>query len=125
MSQTSVAPNLEEPLNIFSEFGLENVGGHLQVFAFLIITLSVEEPSRDTVSFGFIDKFSNGIALSFGEFSCSKFGVKSEDFADEESEASSNTFDLIEGEGDGSLAVDVGVEDTVNVFEVVLRVFDD
>lgn len=122
---TAVRSDLEESLNVLPQFGLQHVGCHLQVLAFSVVALPVEEPSRDSVSLGFVDEFSDGIALSFGEFSGSELGVESEDFADEESEASTDTLDLVKCEGDSSLSVNVGVEDTVNVLEVVLGVLDD
>ena len=125
MSNTTVGSDLEESFYVFSQFGFQDVGSHLEILAFLIVTLSVEEPSRDSMSFWFIDEFGNSIALSFSEFSCSEFGVKSEDLANEESEASADSLDLVKGEGDGSLSVDVGVKDTVNVLEGVLSVLDD
>lgn len=125
MSETTVGPDFEEPFDVFSEFGFEDVGGHLQVLAFFVVALSVEEPSGDTVSFGLVNELGDGVALRFSEFTGSKLGVDSEDFADEEAEASADTLDLIKGEGDSPLTVDVGVEDTVNVLEVVLCVFDD
>lgn len=125
VSNTPVGSDLEQSLDILSELGFEHVRSHLEVLAFLVVTLSVEEPSGDTVSFRLVDEFSDGVALGFGEFSGSKLGIDPQDFADEESEASSDSLDFVEGEGDSPFAVDVGVEDTVNVFEVVLRVFDD
>jgi len=123
--ETSVAPDLEESLDVFSELGFEDVGGDLQVLALLVVSLSVEEPSGDTVALGIGNKVSDGIALSLGELSCSELRVESENLADEESEPSADTLDLVEREGDGSLTVDVGVENTVNMLEGVLSVFDD
>jgi hypothetical protein len=63
--------------------------------------------------------------LSFSEFTSSEFRIESEDFADQESESSTNTLDFIKSKRNSSLSVDVGVEDTVNVLEGVLSVFDD
>ena len=123
--ETSVAPDLEESLDVFSELGFEDVGGDLQVLSLLVVSLSVEEPSGDTVALGIGNKVSDGIALSLGELSCSELRVESEDLADEESEPSADTLDLVEREGDGSLTVDVGVENTMNMLEGVLSVFDD
>jgi len=63
--------------------------------------------------------------LSFSEFTSSEPRVESENFADQESESSTNSLDFIKGKRDGSLTIDVGVEDTMNVLEGVLSVFDD
>jgi hypothetical protein len=57
--------------------------------------LSVEEPSRYSVTFWIIDDIGDGVALRFSEFSGSEFGIDSQDFADEKSESSSNTFDFL------------------------------
>jgi hypothetical protein len=77
------------------------------------------------VTFGVVDQIGNGVALSLSEFSGSQFWIESEDLADEESKPSSHTFNFVKCEGDGPLTVDVGVEDTMNVFECILSVFDD
>jgi hypothetical protein len=77
------------------------------------------------VSFGIVDDTGDGIALSFIEFSCSESWVESEYFTDEEAESSADSFDFIECEGNGSFSIDVGVEDTMDVFECVLCVLDD
>jgi len=63
--------------------------------------------------------------LSFLELTGSELRVKSKNFADEESESPANTLDFIESKRDSSFTINVGVEDTVNVLEVVLSVFDD
>lgn len=63
--------------------------------------------------------------MSFLEFPGSELGVEPENLADEESESSADPLDFIKCERDGSLAIDVGVEDTMDVLEVVLGVFDD
>ena len=124
MSETSVGSHLEQSFDIFSEFGLEDVRGHLKIFAFLVISLSVKEPTGNSVSFRFGNNFGDGISLLFSEFSGSKFGVDSEDFADVEAKTSSNSLDFIEGVRYSSLTIDVGVENTVNMLEVVFCVFD-
>jgi hypothetical protein len=125
VSETPVAPDLEEPLDILSEFGFKDVGCDLEVLALLVVPLSVEEPSGDTVAFGVSDEASDSIALRLSELTGSELGVKSEDLADEEAEASTNSLDLVKSEGDSALAIDVGVEDTMDVLEGVLSVFDD
>jgi hypothetical protein len=124
VSKPPVASDLEESLDIFSQFGLEDVGGHLKILAFLIISLSVEEPSGDTVALWVIDQVSDGVALALSELSGSEFWVNSQDLANKESKSSTDTLDLVKCEGNGSLTLDVGVEDTVNMLEGILSVFD-
>jgi len=55
VSKTTIASDLEQSFNILSEFGLKYVRSNLKVLSFLEISLSIEEPSRDTVSFWVID----------------------------------------------------------------------
>ena len=124
VSETSVRSHLEESFDIFSQLGFQDVGGHLEVFAFFVVALSVEEPTRNAMAFGFSNYLGNSVSLLFGKFSSSEVRVDSEDFADEVTETSSDSLDFVEGEGDSSFAVNVGVQDTVNMLEVVFCVFD-
>ena len=123
--ETSVASDFEESLDVLSQLGLQDVGGHLKVLSLLVIPLPVEEPSGHAVSFGVVDEIGDGVALSLSEFSGSKFGVESEDLADEETESPANSLNLVERKRYSPFTVDVGVEDTMNVLEGVLSVFDD
>ena len=125
VSETPVTSDLEKSLDIFSEFGFEDVGGNLQILSLLVIPLSVEEPPGNTVSLGIGNQTGNSIALCLSELTGSEFGVQSEDLADEEAETSSDSLDLVESEGDCALAIDVGVKDTMDMLESVLCVFDD
>jgi hypothetical protein len=97
----------------------------LEVLSFLVILLSVKEPFGDTVSFRVSDNVSNTVTLGFSQLTGSEPGVNSENFADKETESSSNTLDFIKCVGDGSFTVNVGIEDTMNVLEGVISVLDD
>jgi len=66
VSDTLVTSDLIKSFDVFSELGFEDVGSDLEVLAFLVIFLSVEEPSWDTVSFRIVDDVSDTIALGFG-----------------------------------------------------------
>jgi hypothetical protein len=123
--ETSVGSDFEKSFNVLSEFGLEDVGSHLEVLALPVISLPVEEPSGYSVPLGVVDDAGDGVALGLSELTSSELGVDSEDLADEESEPPSDSLDLVEGEGDCSLSVDVGVEDTVDVLKRIFGVFDD
>lgn len=125
MSETSVGLDLVQSFDVLSELSLEDVGSHLQVLSFFVISEPVEEPPRDSVSFGVVNDVSDGVALLLGELTCSEPGVNSEDLADQESESSAHTSDCLEGEGYGSFTIDVSVEDTVDMLEVILSVFND
>ena len=65
MSETSVGFDLVESFNILSELGLENVGCDLEILSFSVISDSVEEPSRNSMSFWVVDYAGNRIALLF------------------------------------------------------------
>jgi hypothetical protein len=77
------------------------------------------------VSFWIVNDVGNTVALLFGELSGSDSWVDSENLADEISESSSNTFNFVKSIGNDSLAVNVGVEDTMNMLEIILWVFND
>ena len=123
--ETAVGPHLEEPFNVFSELGFKDVGGHLQVLAFLVIADPVKEPPGHTLSFGVVDEVGDFVALLLVELTGSDPRVDPEDLADQEPKSPSHTLNLLECVGHGPLAVDVGVQDTVDVLEVGLGVLDD
>jgi hypothetical protein len=125
VSQTSVTSDFEESFDVLSEFGLEDVRSHLEILSLSVVSLSVEEPSGNTVTFGIVDDACNWIALGLSKLSSSEFRVDSEDLTDKESESSANSLNLVERKRYSPLTIDVGVEDTMNVLEGVLSVFDD
>ena len=125
VSDTFVASHFVQSFDIFSQLGLKDVGGDLKVLSFLVILLSVEEPSWDTVSFRVVDDIGNTVALSFSEFTGSESWVDSEDFADKESESSSDTLNFIKSVGNGSFTINVGIKNTVDMLEVSISVFND
>ena len=65
VSNTFVTSDFVESFDIFSQFGLENVRSYLKVLSLLIISLSVQKPSWDSMSFRVINNVGNTIALSF------------------------------------------------------------
>jgi hypothetical protein len=125
VSNTLVTSDFVQSFDVFSQFGLEDVRSDLEIFAFFVISLSVQEPSGDSVSFGIVNDVGNTVALSFSEFTGSDGWVDSQNFADEESKSSADTFDFVKSVGYGSFTIDVGVQNTMNMFEVVLSVFND
>ncbi len=125
VSDTFVTSDLIQSFNIFSELGFKNVRGNLKVLSFLVIFLSVQEPSWDTVSFRIVDDIGNTIALDFSQLSGSEPGVDSENFTNQETKSSSNTFNFIKSVWNGSFTINVGVKNTMNVLEVGICVFND
>ena len=77
------------------------------------------------MSFWLSDDFSNGVSLLLRKFTSSQLGVNPEELADIEGPTSADTLDSIKSIGDSPLSINVGVEDTMNVLEVVFWVFDD
>jgi hypothetical protein len=125
VSNTLVTSDFVESFDVLSELGFKDIGSYLQVLALFIILLSVKEPSGDTVSLGVSNDVSDTVTLCLGELSGSDLGVDSEDFADEESVPSADTLDLIKGIWDCSLAVDIGVQNTMDMLEGAISVLDD
>ena len=63
VSATFVTSDFEHSFDVFSEFGLQDVRGNLKILTFLIISISVQEPSWDSVTFWISDDAGNGITL--------------------------------------------------------------
>ena len=124
MSEAAVGAHLEEPLNVLSELGFEHVGGHLQVLALLVVADTVEEPPGHALAFGVVDEVGDLVALLLVELAGPDAGVDAEDLADEEAEPAPHALDLLQRVRHCPLAVDVGVQDTVDMLEVGFRVFD-
>ena len=125
VSDTFVTSDLVQSFDVFSQFGLKDVGGDLKIFTFFVISLSVQKPSGNSMSLRIVNDVGNTIALSFSEFTGSDCWIDSQNFADKESESSSDTFNFIKSIRNGSLAINIGVEDTMNMLEVVLGVLYD
>ena len=77
------------------------------------------------MSFWVIDNVSDTVTLGFSQLSGSESWVDSEDFTDKETESSSDTLNFIQCVWNGSLTIDVGVENTMNMLEVTISVFND
>jgi hypothetical protein len=125
VSDTLVASDFIQSFDVLSELGLEDVRSDLEVLSFLVVFLPVEEPSGDTVSLWVTDDVGDTVTLGFSHFTGSEFWVDSEDFADQEAKSPSDTLDFIEGVWNGSFTINVGVEDTMNMLEGAIGVFDD
>jgi hypothetical protein len=125
VSDTLVTSNFIKSFDVLSELGFEDVRSHLEVLSFLVIFLSVQKPSWHSVSFRIVDNVGNTVTLGFSHLSGSESWVDSEDFANKETESSSDTLNLIQCVWNGSLTIDVGVKNTMNMLEVTISVFDD
>ena len=125
VSQTSVGSHFEQPFDVFSQLGFQNIGRHLEVLPLFIVAEPVQEPAGHSLAFGVGDDVCYFIALLLVEFAGPDSRIDPEDFANEEAESAAYSLDFLEGVGRGPLAVDVGVEDTMDVLEVGVWVFDD
>jgi len=56
---------------ILSQFGIEVIGGDLVILAILEVSLSVEEPKGDAISFWSLNDFSDFVSFIVSEFTCS------------------------------------------------------
>lgn len=76
------------------------------------------------MSFGVVDNIGNTITIFFSEFSCSDAGVDPQNFADEESKPTSNSLDFLQCEWYSPFAINIGVEDTVDMLELSVCVLN-
>lgn len=67
VSATLVTSDFEHSFDVFSELGFEDIGGDLKVLSFLVISISVQEPSGDSVSFWVSDDVGDSVALLLTE----------------------------------------------------------
>ena len=123
--QTPVALDLVHPLDVLPQLGLQHVGGHLHVLALLVVPDPVQEPPGHSVPLGVVDDTGDGVALFLGELAGPDSGVDPEHFADQEPVPAAHASDFLECEGHCALAINVGIQDTMDVLECVVGVFDD
>lgn len=124
VSETPVSPDLLHPLEILSNFGLEDVGGGVHVITLLVVPLSVEEPLGNRVLFGLLDDLADqlpGLILNLPGPLCN---VDLGDLADHMGHSPADSPDGGQGVDDDSLSLNVGVLQSDNVLKV-LWVFED
>jgi len=119
VTKTTVGPDLLHPLNIITQLGIKVLREHLRILSSPEILLPVEEPHGDFELTGVLDNGNKFFDLVGGQFTRTFVDVNFCLFADEVSETASKTFDFCEAEDDISLALNVGVEDTQDVLELV------
>ena len=119
VTKTTVGTDLLHPLDVIAELGIEVLREHLGIFSRLEILLPVEEPKWDLELAGVLDdgdELFNFIGRQFpGALVDVDFGL----LTDEIGETTSETLDLCKAEDDVPLALNVGVEDTQDVLELV------
>ena len=119
VTETAVGADLLEALDVVAELGVEVLGEDLGVLAGLPVLLSVEEPEGDLELAGVLDDGNELLDLVGGELAGALVDVDLGLLADEVGEAAAEALDLGQGEDDVSLTLNVGVEDTQNVLELL------
>lgn len=119
VADTAVHVHLLHALKIFAELDVDVVGGEVLGLAGLDVALTVDEPGGDLVLEGIGDDVGDLLDFGGGEGAGAAVVVDAGLLADEEGEANTDTLDHAEGVGDLTLAVNVGVEETDDVGEVV------
>ena len=119
VSETSVLLGLSHSLEILTHDGIDLIGNKLRVSTFTGVLLSVEEPLGDIVIGGSSDNIRDVLDLLLGQFTSSLVDVDGSLLKSEESESSTNTFDLTETEWSLLFTVKIGVLKTQNTFEIV------
>ncbi len=132
-----MSSNLLQSLQVLTEFALHSVCQHLCIFAIDDVALSVEEPGWDLVLGRVLDDGNNaleffgsnftGTSARQGEFlmvTTSHVPLVQVDIgflADQVGISSAHTLDLSQGVHDLLFAIDVGVEETENELDFLVR----
>jgi hypothetical protein len=119
VTKTAVGTDLLHPLDVIAELGIEVLREHLGILTRLEILLPVEEPKWDLELAGVLDDGDELFDFIGRQFSGALVDVDFGLLTDEIGETTSETLDLSEAEDDVPLALDVGVEDTQDVLELV------
>jgi len=118
VTQTTVCPNLLEPLNVISQLSIKVLGKDLSVLARLEILLTIEEPKRNLELAWVLNNGYEFLNFIGGEFSAAFVHVDFCLFANEVGETTAKTLDFGEAEYDITLSFDVRVENTEDVLEL-------
>lgn len=73
VTQTAVAADLLEALEVLTDLAVQTVGEHLVVFAVGDVALSVQEPARDLVVSRVLDDGDDALELFDGDLSGAEF----------------------------------------------------
>merc|ERR1712142_276904 len=119
VSESTVSPDLLQPLKIFSQLVVETVSKDLAVLAILNVLLSVEEPVRDFVLAGILHNGHHPLHLIVGQLSSSFVEVDIGLPQDDMGIASANTLNGSDGEGALPPSINIRVENTKDVLELL------
>ena len=120
MSETTMGPDFLQALEIVTDLRVDAVGKNLVVLAVDNVLLPVQEPCRDLELGGVLDNGHNPLQLVRVELASTLVEVDISLLADQVGVSATNTLDLGQGVHDFTLAIDVGVEQTENVLELLV-----
>ena len=117
--ESPVGPDLLHPLDVIAELGVEALGEDLHVLARLEVLLPVEEPEGDHELLRVLDDADELLDLVSGKLSSALVDVDLGLLADEVGEAAAKALDLRQSEDHIPLTLNVSVEDTEDVLELL------
>ena len=121
VTETTVSTDLLEALEVLTELAVHVLGEDLEGLAGLPVTLSVEEPLRDLELERHLDDGDDALDLVRLELASALGALDLSLLADDVSETAADTADGGEGERDHAVTINVGVENTQNVLEVLRK----
>ena len=119
MSKTSMLLGFSHSLEIHSHFGIKLIGNKLGIVSGSWISLSVKEPFWNVVVGWSDENVIDGLGLFVSDLTSSLINIDLGNLENQESESSTDTSDLSETEWYLLFTVQVGVQNTKNVLEVV------
>ncbi|GIX66102.1 response regulator [Babesia caballi] len=117
--ETPVKTHLLHALEVVTKAGIEHVGSVVHVLALLVVLLPVEEPRGDHDVGGGADDGDNLVDLVVGQLTGPLGHVDASDLANHGGHTAPDTPDGGQGDGDLLTSINVGVEDTKDVLELV------
>jgi len=120
VSKTSVQSDLFHSLEIVSELDVQVLVGDLGGLAVLVVTLSVKEPLGDVELEGVGDDGLDGLNLVLAQLASSAVEVNAGLLANQVGESRAQTSNLAESINNLVSAIDVGVQDTQDMLELLV-----
>lgn len=120
VTETTVVTDLLETLKILTHLVVKTVGEDLGVGTVLDILLPVKEPGGDLVLQGVLDDVDDTLKLLVGELTSALVHIDIGLLAHQVGVPATHTLDGSQGEHDLLLTLNVGVEETKDVLELVL-----
>jgi len=119
MTQSPVRPDLLHALNVITKLGVKVLCEHLGVFARLEILLPVEEPQRDLELARVLNDGHELLNLIGSHLSRALVHINLRLLAYEVSKTASDSLDLGQAEDNITLPLNIGVQDTKNMLELL------